>query len=344
MTTLRPQFEKALSNIQINGEKAKRAAEAHTEVRGVLEEDPLLLAWGVDTKLIGSYARQTGIYPGKDVDVFVKLTNLDTTASPKDIFDAVWQVLDAKYGSRAEPQDRSIKIDFPHPPGSDPIWTPFAVDAVPAVRDDQRWAIPARDRDLWSGDPGQWVTTDPEYFGKLSSELNASPSSPAVGGRGAYIPVVKLMRQARRVHLGELRPGRLLIEFATYEAWSRGSVKGSEWETLFARTLRRVAVRLAAAPHKPIVDPALGTPVEPAVDAVSLLHAADQFRKLADIADQANHPQSNICRAAANWRQILGGNERAPYVFPLPPGCGPSGNPIHPASPTRRPLEAQGFG
>ncbi|MYE05839.1 MAG: nucleotidyltransferase [Chloroflexi bacterium] len=344
MTTLRPQFEEALTNIQINGEKAKRAAEAHTEVRGVLEEDPLLLSWGVDTKLIGSYARNTGIYPGKDVDIFVKLTNLDTTASPKDVFNAVWRVLDAKYGSRAKPQDRSIKVDFPHEPGSDPIWTPFAVDAVPAVRDDLRWAIPAKDRDFWLSDSGRWVTTDPEYFSKLSSELNTSRSSPTVGGRDAYVPVVKLMRQTRRVHLGDRRPGGLLIEFATYEAWTRGSVNGSEWEALFAQTLRRVAERLAVAPNEPIVDPALGTPVDPAVDAASLLHAAEQFRRLADLADNANRPQSNICRAATNWRQILGSNERTPNVFPLPPGCGPSGNPIHPATLTRRPQEAQGFG
>ena len=154
MATLRPQFEDALTNIQINGEKAKRAAEAHTEVRGVLEEDPMLVECGVDTKLIGSYARDTGIYPGKDVDVFVKLTKLDTNASPQEVFDAVWWVLRAEYGSRAKQQSRSIKIDFPHPQGSESIWSLFAVDAVPAVRDGSRWAIPAKDREFWSSDSG----------------------------------------------------------------------------------------------------------------------------------------------------------------------------------------------
>ena len=344
MTTLRPQFEVALRNIQINGDKAKRAGAAHTEVREVLEADPALLAWGVDTKLIGSYARDTGIFPGKDVDVFVKLTKLDTTASPKDVFEAVWEVLDNAYGSRAKPQDRSIKIDFPHPPGSDPIWTPFAVDAVPAVRAGPRWAIPGRDRELWSGDSGQWVTTDPEYFGKLSSELSTSPYSPTVGGRDAYKPVVKLMRQARREHLGDLRPGGLLIEFATYEAWSKKLVSGSEWESLLAQTLRQVAERLATASVNPILDPALGTPVDPPVDILSMRHATDVLGQLADIAEGANRPQVNICRAADNWRKILGSNERAEHVLPLPPGCGPSGNPLGPATPSRRPQEAQGFG
>ena len=165
-----------------------------------------------------------------------------------------------------------------------------------------------------------------------------------MGGRDAYKPTVKLMRQARRVHLGELRPGGLVIEFATYEAWSTGSVEGSEWGTLFAQTLRRVAERLGAAPDKPIVDPALDTPVEPAIDTAALLHAADKFYALAALAEEANRPQSNICKAAASWRQILGGNERASHVFPLPPGCGPSGHTVRPVAPGGTPREAQGFG
>ena len=93
MATLRNQFNQALTNIEINGKKADRARAAHREIRSVLEADDQLREWGVDTVLIGSYSRDTGIYPGKDVDVFVKLTGLDTKAMPRDVYNAVWDAL-----------------------------------------------------------------------------------------------------------------------------------------------------------------------------------------------------------------------------------------------------------
>ena len=142
MATLRSQFDRALTNIQINGDKTDRAVAVQSEVRDVLEADVQLRAWGVDTKLIGSYGRNTGIYPGKDVDVFVKLTELDTNAPPQAVYDAVWDALAREYGTRAEAQDRSIKVDFSDS-GSPGGPSPFSADAVPAVHAGQHWAIPA---------------------------------------------------------------------------------------------------------------------------------------------------------------------------------------------------------
>jgi hypothetical protein len=341
MATLRNQFNDALTNIEINGRKAKRAQEAHQEIREVLEADAKLKEWGVDTKLIGSYSRDTGIYPGKDVDVFVKLTLLTTSALPKEVYDEVWRVLrdrygDAREGGRASQQARSIKVAFPD--------DDFAVDSVPAVRDGARWAIPAKDRNRWVGSTGRWVTTDPERFGDLSSALSTSSHSPAVGGRHAYKPIVKLMRQTRHIHLGDARPGGLYIEFATYELWYGGLVAGADWDPLLAQTLRGVATRLESARYLPLVDPALGTTVEPALPDEELKHAAEVFRGLADSAELAL--QEDDCKAAVRWREILGGNERAAFVFPLPPGCAADGRRIGaPAliAPARR-SEAHGFG
>ena len=216
MATLRSQFNQALTNIEINGKKAERARAAHREIRLVLEADDQLRAWGVDTILIGSYSRDTGIYPGKDVDVFVKLTGLDTSAMPRDVYDAVWDVLvrqygDANEGGRATGQARSIKVAFPDEDDPGDGNASFSVDSVPAVRDGTRWAIPAKDRNRWTGRTGCWVTTDPEWFGSLSSALSTSPVSPAVGDRNAYKPIVKLTRQARRTHVEERRPGGLYV-------------------------------------------------------------------------------------------------------------------------------------
>ncbi len=346
MATLRSQFDQALTNIEINKDKAKRAINVHTEIRDVLEKDEKLTEWGVDTKLIGSYSRDTGIYPGKDVDVFVKLTKLDTKSEPKDVYNAVWDALqkeygDAKEGGRAEQQARSVKVTFPDKGISSGANSSFAVDAVPAVQDGEHWAIPTKDRNRWTASTGRWVTTDPERFGDMSSTFSTSQLSPVVGGRNAYKPIVKLMRQARRTHLGDKRPRGLFVEFATYEAWVSGTVTGDEWGPLLAQTLRLVAKRFADAAIWPLCDPVLGTPVEPPVDEKDLANAAAVFSELADLADQALNLDD--CQAALKWRKILGSNDRADPVFPLPPGCEASGNRMVPIVPVSRP-EARSFG
>ena len=119
MANLRNQFDQALTNIEINGQKRKRAIDAHTEIRDLLQGDEQLKEWGVEPLLIGSYGRETGIYPGKDVDVFLRFTKLDTRAEPRAVFNAVWRVIVRKYGQygqgggRAQQQARSVKVLFP---------------------------------------------------------------------------------------------------------------------------------------------------------------------------------------------------------------------------------------
>lgn len=349
MAILRSQFNQTLTNIEINGKKAERAQSAHQEIRGLLEADTQLCEWGVDTVLIGSYSRDTGIYPGKDVDVFVRLDELDTNATPKDVYDAVWTVLADEYGAeedggRAVAQARSVKVAFPDPDDPDNENAGFAVDAVPAVRDGDRWAIPTKDRNRWTGSTGRWVTTDPERFGVLSSTLSTSPSSPVVGGRNAYKPIVKLARQARRTHLGDRRPGGLFVEFAVYDVFLAGLVTGDEWDELFARALRQVGTRFSRASYLPLLDPALGTPVEPPLKEDDIVNAAQVFSDLADLAEEAL--EADNCKAAVKWREILGGNDRADPVFPLPPGCDAAGFRIGAIASVaaRGSNEARGFG
>ena len=208
MAILRSQFSDALSNIEVNGEKRQRAIDAHTEIQTVLAEDEQLREWGINTRLIGSYSRHTARYPGKDVDVFARFEALDTSAMPRTIYERVQAVLVDEYGlvadgGRATPQDRSIKVDFPDPD----VNQAFAVDAVPAVRDGDRCAIPTKDRKRWAESTGRWVATNPERFGDLSSDLSTSASSPAVAGQNAYKAIMKLMLQTRHVHRGDRHPG-----------------------------------------------------------------------------------------------------------------------------------------
>ena len=86
------------------------------------------------------------------------------------------------------------------------------------------WAIPTKDRNRWAGGEGRWITTGAVLFGELSEELNQSATTPKVGDRQAYKPIVKLVRQIRSAHLGDERPGGLYLEFATFDAWRSGSV------------------------------------------------------------------------------------------------------------------------
>jgi Second Messenger Oligonucleotide or Dinucleotide Synthetase domain len=277
METLPDQFKGALARIEL-GEKRKRVVAAQMEIRGYLEEDEQLCVWGVDTVLIGSYARHTAIYPGKDVDVFTKLTKLDTSADPNAVFEAVRRVLVAKYGDRAEPQSRSIKVTFPIEGEED-----FAVDVVPAVRMDSRWAIPRHDRERWkSTDPGErWRETDPEKLTELSAKLNDKVK---VDDQGAYVPVVKLVRQTRRHHRGEEKPGGFYFELMTY--WTfMADPDGESFAELFAATLRSLATQLASS--TPLTDPVLDKPYKPEPDPEDREAAADLVVGLATKAELA---------------------------------------------------------
>ncbi len=329
MAKLRKQFEQALNLIEINGQKLERAIEAHTEIRELLQQDEQLKQWGIEPLLTGSYGRQTGIYPGKDVDIFLRFTELDTKAEPKAVYDAVWRVIVQEYGQygqkdgRAQQQARSIKVLFPDHDDTSGSHGDFSVDAVPAVRDGKFWAIPTKDQNRWVNGEGRWITTGAVLFGDLSKELNQAASSPMVGDRHAYKPMVKLVRQIREVHLGETRPGGLYLEFVTFETWHSRLVTGSEWDDLLARTLQCIADRFGWAGVKPLLDPVLGTPVDPPLSEGEINQAAVIFGKLAGKANRAL--DMNNADAAAEWRKILGGNERADPVFPNPPNTGGHG-------------------
>jgi hypothetical protein len=315
METLPDQFKGVLTRIEL-GEKRKRVVSAQKEIRGYLEEDEQLCVWGVDTVLIGSYSRHTAIYPGKDVDVFTKLTKLDTSADPNAVFEVVRRVLVAKYGDRAEPQSRSIRVTFPIDGEED-----FAVDVVPAVRMGFRWAIPRHDRERWkSPDPGErWRETDPEKLTELSAKLNGKVK---IDGQGAYVPVVKLVRQTRRHHRRDEKPGGFYFELMTY--WTfMADLEGDSFAELFAATLRSVATQLASS--TPLTDPVLDQPYKPEPDPEDREAAADLFADLATKAELALTVAR--CPAAALWREILGENDRGP-CFPLPPGCDEKGNEI----------------
>jgi hypothetical protein len=330
---LSTEFELAVRNVTIHGVKRKRAIEAHTEVRTLLEADEQLCSWGIDTILIGSYARHTARYPGKDVDVFLRFRRLSVEADPGTVYAAVARVLIARYGEkgkdpggRVTKQLRSLKVAFTDPdePESD---LSFSIDAVPAVPWGEHWGIPQRDTAQWRSDDQteRWVKTNPVAFSERSESLSTATWSPSVGGANAYCPIVRLLRQVRHVHLAEERPGGLFTEVVAFYAWSGQRIVGSSWAELMAGTLREVADAFSRAAADGLTDPVLQTPMKPELATDAWLGAADKFRALANAADTALN--SERCQAAKLWRDILGSNDRG-EVLPLPSGCDANGFPL----------------
>ena len=185
--TLDIEFDQAVRNVTISGVKRDRAIAAHTEVRALLESDAELCSWGIDSILIGSYARQTARYPGKDVDVFLRFKNLSVRHDPGKVYSAVERVLVARYGlkdldtdGRVTRRARSLNVDFPDPE-DDLGDNSFSIDAVPAVPWGEHWGIPNRDRDLWNSEEKRWVKTNPAKFANDTNALAIASWSPTVG-------------------------------------------------------------------------------------------------------------------------------------------------------------------
>lgn len=362
-TPLSDQFEKTQHNINLNARR-RVAIAAHLEVRAVLVASSALAAHGLKHVLIGSYPRDVTIWPGKDVDVFGKLTAASIhSITPGEAYDLFFRVLTTAFEGRVTPQPRSIKVDYRGgrlPDTSfirqaaevlrENVDTPgqpfdFSVDIVPAVHWEDVWAIPNSDRGRWQRTSAaeRWVRTNPEKFTTLTQKMN---DKIAIGGQGAYVPTVKAVRQIRRAHLGDAKPGGLYFELLAYDGFRSGSVSEASWAEITANALESIAGRLETVVTDPLCEPALGQPYSPEPDSNDVAHAAATFGSLADQAARAL--ELDPCPAAAIWRAIFGENSQANGpVFPLPAGCREDGT-IMPATVAANPLrgsnEARGFG
>ena len=345
---LTDQFLEAHSRISL-GDRRRIAIAAHFEVRAVLRANRRLLELGLQDVLIGSYARRVSIWPGKDVDVFGRLTKHTTnTLDPATAYAAFEHALRryARQG-RLTKQPRSLKVAFgpSRPPSVQAIraaadertWTrsetdrlirdrrrlpfDFSVDVVPAVLDPPHYGIPDLDHrpDGLRQLSGGWKRTDPVDLTELTQQRNRALT---VGGIGALVRVVKTVKQVKEHHLGGLKPGGLYYEFILHEGFGSGGISGDTWAEITACALEYLAGRLGTATWNPICDPVLGASYEPVPPHEVLAHARRVFQDLARKAQRAT-TTSDRCQAAVEWRAVFGGNGRHPHthVFPLPAGC-----------------------
>lgn len=313
MADLVAEFNDACSRIEPDDDDKTNAPLAHLEVRACLEVHERLKGYGIDTILIGSYSRQVSIRRVKDVDVFSKLPDIDTDLTSTEVLDLFEEILADEFPDRVERQDRSIKVDFPD--------FGLHVDAVPARPAGKYWEIPDRAPDDDPDSDDSWQITNPEGLGELSSEMNDADHF-----NTKYVPVVKLIRQARRSNLGK-RPGGLFFEVLTYHAFEGfdDEMKDKSKQRLFVAALRSVATQLADfAAGGVVADPSMnGGIITIRATDVEIALAASKFSELADKAAEALDAEP--CPAAKIYQDMLGKNEDGNLVFELPSYCNADG-------------------
>jgi hypothetical protein len=315
MAHLKQQFKDALSSIEPGDDKTN-APEAHRLVRDALEADSKLAEYGVSPVLIGSYKRNVSIKRVKDVDVFVRLPDVLSNVTSKDILDRFFSVLHAEFGTdpdghrRTKRQDRSLQVSFPE--------YDLYVDAVPArpYGGGETWEIPQK------GDENKWVRTNPEALTALSSEMNAAHD-------GYYVPTVKLLRQTRRALLGTgKKPGGFFIEVATYQAFALGLVSGSDQAEYYVSAVREVSkiIDTLVSYGIGVNDPTLpGQTIRIRATDEELEAARTRFADAATTASDALDKEDEG-KAALVFRKLLGKNGADETVFPMPPGFNEDGS------------------
>jgi hypothetical protein len=315
MAHLKQQFKEALSSVEPGDDKAN-APEAHRLVRDALEADAKLTEYGVSPVLIGSYKRSVSIKRVKDVDVFVRLPDVPSDVTSKDILDRFFTVLHAEFGSdadghrRTKRQDRSLQVSFPE--------YDLYVDAVPArpFWDGETWEIPQK------GDADKWVRTNPEQFTSLSSAMNTAHN-------GYYVPTVKLLRQTRRSVLGlGKKPGGFFIEVATYQTFASGLVSGNDHAEYYVSALEEVSkiVDSFVSYGIGVNDPTLpGHTISIRATDDELNAAKTRFADAAETARGALDEEDEG-KAALAFRKLLGKNGDDETVFPMPPGFNDDGS------------------
>jgi hypothetical protein len=315
MSTLAPQFKDALSAIQ-PGDDAVHAQEAHNAVSEVLEKDEKLEKLGASAVLIGSYARKVSIRRVKDVDVFLRLKEADSSTRPGATIDHVVEVLEDGFPGQVERQHRSVKVDFP-----DYDLSVDVVIARPCVdHPDEHWQIPQRIEDDGSA---RWIETNPTEMTRLSTEANARYVLGAGSTKGVYVPIVKLMRQIRRTWLDD-HPGGYYIEVLTWHAFEREQPEEGTYADYLTVILRSVADDLPNYRSGGPADPTMeDKTISTSATSDDIDAAADKLAEAAALAESAL-ADDDACSSAKKWQSLLGQThhvEDPDWVFPMPSYC-----------------------
>ncbi len=191
-------FKEFLSNINPSSSYLEDQRTGHLTLRKRLREDEDFGQYHVNTFLQGSYARDTAIHPGKDVDIVV-VTNLDSEKTTvAEVYDYMPKILDRYYKGKWKPQGRSFGISLSYVDldvviatsrhhGDQELVTlskSLVLNEADIDWRDHPLLIPDRDR-------GQWVETHPKAQLQATTDLNKQAN-------GYFVPLVKIFKWWRK--------------------------------------------------------------------------------------------------------------------------------------------------
>lgn len=312
MTSHPTRFNQALQRIE-PGDDATHAQAAHQLVADALCADPKLKGLGVNPLLIGSYARDVSIRRVKDVDLFARLKNATATTWPGETYDHVVEVLEEAFPDNVVRQHRSVMVNFPD--------YDLSVDVVIARRcvdhPDDHWQIPQR---LDENSNAQWIETNPCRMMELKSEANAEF---VLNGRGAYVPIVKLVRQVRRTWV-DGQPGGYYFEVLTWHAFQDLQPDEKSFAGYLTVVLEWIAEHLpqfaSDGPDDPTMD---GKKIKSKATEDDVKAAAERMAEAARLARDAWEDEEP-CSSAEKWQKLLGEMHHVTDpepVFSLPDYC-----------------------
>ncbi len=310
MATLASYFLTAMSNIEPE-QDATNAKEAHARVSDALKASAALGKLGIDPVLIGSYKREVSIRRVKDVDVFGRMTKADSELRPSRALTLFEDALLVAFDENlVERQHRSFKVDFPE--------FDLSVDAVPARPCGDHWEIPKKsDQD----NQASWIETNPL---KLNDLTTATNTKFVLNGKGIYVPTVKLIRQIRRVWIGD-QPGGLFFELLALQEFTNGGPSADSRAGFLVAVMDLIEKALPVAAEDGLDDPTMpGKKILTKATDADFTYAVTRFAEAANLAREAL-VESDDCRAAVKWQRLLGTTSEGDQVFPTPEYCNADG-------------------
>ena len=217
-------------------------------------------------------------------------------------------------------QHRSVLVDFPE--------FDLSVDVViarPCIHHpDEHWQIPQK---IEADGRASWVETNPSKMTELTKQANKQFLLSDDAGSGVYVPIVKLVRQVRRTWVDQ-QPGGFYFEVLTYHAFQDNQSDQYTVAGYLAVVLEAIADALPDHVNEGPADPTLdGRTIKTKASTEQIEAAASRIREAAELARDALK-QTDLCRSAVMWRQLLGTTKHTDSpeeVFPLPDYCNDDG-------------------